>query len=200
MSLPTIRNVIAESLRLYPEPPLLIRRALVADNLPQGGSGVEVKLPKGADVFIATWNIHRSPKYWKVRHAVSVLQLLYLNVYSSQNPHTFDPDRFSERFENPDVKGWGGFDPSLVTGLYPGELAADFAFLPFGGGSRKCVGDQFALMESVVTLAVLLRRYEFTLTKSREEVGMRTGATIHTATGLHVRVRRRTSAEKNGLM
>jgi hypothetical protein len=43
------------------------------------------------------------------------------------------------------------------------QVASDFAFLPFGGGQRKCVGDQFALMEAVVTMAMLLRRFDFTL-------------------------------------
>ena len=37
------------------------------------------------------------------------------------------------------------------------QVAADFAFIPFGGGARKCVGDQFALMEATVALAMLLR-------------------------------------------
>ena len=41
--------------------------------------------------------------------------------------------------------------------LYPNEVAADFAFIPFGGGMRKCVGDQFALLEATVGLAMLLR-------------------------------------------
>ena len=43
--------------------------------------------------------------------------------------------------------------------LYPNEVAADFAFLPFGGGMRKCVGDQFALLEATVAAAMLLRCY-----------------------------------------
>ena len=37
-------------------------------------------------------------------------------------------------------------------------MAADFAFIPFGGGARKCVGDQFALLEATVALAMLLRQ------------------------------------------
>jgi Cytochrome P450 len=41
--------------------------------------------------------------------------------------------------------------------LYPNEVASDFAFIPFGGGMRKCVGDQFALMEATVVLAMLLK-------------------------------------------
>ena len=41
--------------------------------------------------------------------------------------------------------------------LYPNEVASDFAFIPFGGGMRKCVGDQFALMEATVAAAMLLK-------------------------------------------
>ena len=37
------------------------------------------------------------------------------------------------------------------------QVASDFAFIPFGGGARKCVGDQFALMEATVAIAMLLR-------------------------------------------
>ena len=45
--------------------------------------------------------------------------------------------------------------------LYPTETATDFAFMPFGGGARKCVGDQFAMMEATVALAGFLRNYDF---------------------------------------
>ena len=34
-------------------------------------------------------------------------------------------------------------------------------YIPFSGGPRKCVGDQFALMEAVVALSVLLKNYDF---------------------------------------
>ena len=37
------------------------------------------------------------------------------------------------------------------------KVAADFAFIPFGGGARKCVGDQFALLEATVAIVMLLR-------------------------------------------
>lgn len=53
------------------------------------------------------------------------------------------------------------------------------------------MGDQFALMESVVTLSMLIRRFEFELTIKPEEVGFYTGATIHTRNGLPMRVRKR---------
>ena len=54
---------------------------------------------------------------------------------------------------------WAGYrPPAQGSALYPNEVSSDFAFIPFGGGARKCVGDQFALMEAAVILAMLLRQ------------------------------------------
>lgn len=71
---------------------------------------------------------------------------------------------------------------------------ADFAFLPFGGGPRKCVGDQFALMESTVGLTMLLQKFDIELRGTPEEVELVTGATIHTKDGLWCKLRRRNSS------
>ena len=65
-------------------------------------------------------------------------------------------------------------------------------YIPFSGGPRKCVGDQFALMEAVVSMAVVLRRYTFTAVPGHD-VGMTTGATIHTQNGLYMTVKERSS-------
>ena len=136
-----LRFVLIEALRLYPEPPILIRRARKEDTLPAGGSGLKdgVKILRGTDIFISTWNLHRSPEFW-------------------ENPETFDPTRWERPFNNLSVKGWGGYNPDKIQGLYPNEIAADCAFLPFGGGKRKCIGDQFAMMEATVTLVRIQQR------------------------------------------
>jgi hypothetical protein len=55
------------------------------------------------------------------------------------------------------------------------QITENFSYLPFGGGRRKCIGDQFALFEALVALAVLLRRYDFSLAPGKPEVGMTTG-------------------------
>ncbi len=70
-------------------------------------------------------------------------------------------------------------------------------FIPFSGGPRKCVGDQFALMEAVVALAVLLKRFDFELVPD-QDIGMTTGATIHTQNGLFMTVRERASGRSQG--
>lgn len=123
-----IRYIAAESLRMYPEPPLLIRRALESDELPPGSGGpdgLRPKITRGADLFLAIYNLHRSEDFW-------------------ENPDTFDPDRFDRPFENKGVDGWAGFDPKLLEGqMYPNEVASDFAYLPFGG-EGSCRGGRIA--------------------------------------------------------
>jgi cytochrome P450 len=44
----------------------------------------------------------------------------------------------------------------------PPQLPA-FAYFPFGGGSRKCIGDQFAWTEARIELSHLAARYRFEL-------------------------------------
>ena len=71
------------------------------------------------------------------------------------------------------------------------QIVSDFAFLPFGGGPRKCVGDQFALMESTVALAMLLQNFELELKGTPESVELVTGATIHTKNGMWCKLSKR---------
>jgi len=47
---------------MYPEPPLLIRRSIEEDTIPAVGIPEEVNLLRGSDIFIAVYNLHRSPK------------------------------------------------------------------------------------------------------------------------------------------
>ena len=62
-----LRFALIEGLRLYPEPPVLIRRARKEDVLPKGSSVMKngIKVLRGTDIFISTWNLHRSPELWE---------------------------------------------------------------------------------------------------------------------------------------
>mmetsp|Transcript_10282 Transcript_10282/g.31437 ORF Transcript_10282/g.31437 Transcript_10282/m.31437 type:complete len:155 (+) Transcript_10282:273-737(+) len=118
--------------------------------------------------------MHRSPDLW-------------------ENPDEFDPDRWTRTFKNPEVVGWKGRSAVTNETLFPNEVISDFAFLPFGGGSRKCVGDQFAMLESIVAFAVTIRDFDMELLDPPEEIerDLVTGATIHTKNGLNLRVKPR---------
>ncbi|GJP51245.1 hypothetical protein CLOM_g10420 [Closterium sp. NIES-68] len=142
-------RVINEAMRLYPQPPVLIRRALEDDVL----GGYPIK--QGQDIFISVWNLHHSPELW-------------------QDAEDFRPERWP--LDGPD----------------PNEVTENFSYLPFGGGQRKCIGDVFATFEVTTAVAMLARRFNFSLAPGAEAVGMTTGATIHTTNGLLMTVSRRT--------
>ncbi|KZV31372.1 hypothetical protein F511_05476 [Dorcoceras hygrometricum] len=174
-----LRLIVVEALRLYPQPPLLIRRSLKSDQLPGGymGNIDGYGIPAGTDIFVSVYNLHRSPYFW-------------------DNPNEFEPERFRVQKSSQGIEGWSGFDPSRSPGaLYPNEIISDFAFLPFGGGPRKCVGDQFALMESTVALAMLLQKFDVELKGSPDDVELVTGATIHTKNGLWCHLKKRSNVQ-----
>lgn len=66
--------------------------------------------------------------------------LLHRDPTNWPDPDRFDPERFAP----------GG----LKDQLYP------YAYLPFGGGPRLCIGNQFALMEMQILLAMLVRDFD----------------------------------------
>ena len=61
------------------------------------------------------------------------------------------------------------------------------AFIPFGMGSRKCVGAVFAMMEATLLLATIARRWRFELTA--EEIPTHPSITLRPATAVESRVR-----------
>jgi cytochrome P450 len=63
---------------------------------------------------------------------------LHRNVGLWDSPNAFDPDRFS--------------------GV---KARSRFAFLPFGGGPRICIGAGFAMLEAATILATVVRAFRF---------------------------------------
>ena len=60
-----------------------------------------------------------------------------------QSPESFDPARFTKANE---------------------KLHTPFTHLPFGGGPRGCIGGNYAMLQILMILSDLLRRYDFELT------------------------------------
>ncbi len=63
------------------------------------------------------------------------------------NPEAFDPDRFSAAAM---------------------ETRPKYAWFPFGGGPRMCLGFRFAQVESVLALAMITQRYKFSLLSGQQ--------------------------------
>ncbi|GKA46080.1 carotene epsilon-monooxygenase, chloroplastic [Tanacetum coccineum] len=82
---------------------------------------------------------------------------------------------------------WGisGWRRMTMVGLFDLESQSPdmerfhYRYIPFSGGPRKCVGDQFAMMEAIVALSIFLQKMEFELVPD-QKINMTTGATIHT--------------------
>merc|ERR1711935_262364 len=87
-----------------------------------------------------------------------------------------------------DEKYWPNantYDPTRWKGqLYPNEIASDYAFVPFGGGIRKCPGDIFSMLETTVILAMILREFNFDLQVPAESLEPVSAATLNTANGV----------------
>jgi len=69
-----------------------------------------------------------------------------------------------------------------------------YAYFPFGGGQRLCIGNTFALMETVLVLATIAQRYRFTLAEGHEVVPQAT-FTLRPKHGIYSVITPRTRTE-----
>ncbi len=79
------------------------------------------------------------------------------------DPEAFDPERFTAEAE---------------------ASRPRYAFFPFGGGPRACIGQHFAMLEACIALATLLQR--FSLTATDTEIPLELGMTMRAAAPIPV--------------
>jgi len=75
--------------------------------------------------------------------------ILHRHPHFWQDPQTFDPERFSEERSS---------------------ARPHFAYIPFGGGPRLCIGDAFATLEAQLVLAAILQRFRLRLVSESEVI------------------------------
>ena len=84
------------------------------------------------------------------------------------------------------------FDPSRFVGARPDQ----YEWVPFGGGSRRCVGAAFAEMEMNIVLRTVLRAVTLLPTNARDERFRFNGVTNRPAKGGLAAIRRRDRADR----
>jgi cytochrome P450 len=102
--------------------------------------------------------------------------LISVNTYAMHHDRRFfdDPERFDpERF----AAGWE-------------EQIPRYAFLPFGGGPRVCIGNGFAMMEARLILAAVVQRWRLSL-EPDQEITPAQLVTVRPKHGIRMRVTRR---------
>ena len=85
-----------------------------------------------------------------------------------EHPERFEPDRWTPAFE---------------------AALPKFAYFPFGGGARQCIGEQFAWMEAVLAVATLVQRWHFQLDPAQRIVPQPL-VTLRSKHGMKMRVTR----------
>lgn len=88
------------------------------------------------------------------------------------DPERFDPTRFTDGTERP-----------------------KFAYFPFGGGGRVCIGENFAWTEGVLALATIAKKWKLRIAQS-EPVQSLPRITLRPRGGILMRVERQTSNVK----
>jgi cytochrome P450 len=138
------QQVIKEAMRLYPPVWWVSREAL------QDWQCDDVLIPKGSEVGMSQWVMHRDPTFY-------------------EDPDAFRPERWTAEFE---------------------RLLPRYAYFPFGGGPRLCIGNSFALLEVALILAAILPAYRLHLIRG-QKVGPLPSITLRPKHGLRVNLERR---------
>jgi cytochrome P450 len=86
----------------------------------------------------------------KIKEGNNIACLIYGVHHSKrywENPEKFDPERFNAENKSKQIP---------------------FSYIPFGGGPRLCIGNNFALMEMQFVLSMMIKRYQFELIPNQQ--------------------------------
>ena len=69
-----------------------------------------------------------------------------------------------------------------------------FAYFPFGGGPRQCIGASFAMMEATLLLATIAQQFQFRAVSS-DPITPTPSFTLRPKQGIRMRLEKRTSPQ-----
>lgn len=144
-----LEAVINETLRHSPTLPRLIREAAKDNTIHFNGQNIFV--PKGTDILMSVYCIHRNEEYF-------------------ENASEFRPERF------------------LKTSTLRHNANA---FLPFGLGSRNCVGIRLAMLEVKLCLLHLIRRFTMEMADTTEPLKYVPGQPVSSTETMYLNLVRR---------
>jgi cytochrome P450 len=147
VSLPYLRAVIDESLRLSPPVPSLLPREVL-----KGGIAIDGQyIPEGTIVGVSAYAIHRNPEYFP-------------------EPDTFYPERWIVSESDTQDSS----SPNIPRTRQAISLARQ-AFSSFSQGARGCIGRQLAYYELHTALALTLHRFDIRLAQTEDSTDWREG-------------------------
>lgn len=132
-----VNAVINETMRLYPVVPFNVRHAVVDTTLPRGG-GLDGKSPIGVPADT---------------------RILYSTMAMQRRRDLYDPPPSASSSPEEKAKPWYDpheFHPERWTS---GWQPKPWHFIPFNGGPRICLGQQFATIEMGYTITRILQHY-----------------------------------------
>lgn len=133
ISLPYLRAVVDETLRLAPPVPSVMPREVL-----KGGIVIDGEyIPEGTIVGVSAYAIHRNPEYFP-------------------EPDSFYPERWIATESEDSLTS---ILPNVPRTRHSVSLARQ-AFMSFSQGSRGCIGRQLAYYELHTALALLLCHFE----------------------------------------
>ena len=155
------RMVLEESMRLYPPVWMFARSSIESDEI--GGCYI----PPHATLMLSPYVTHHLPAWWP-------------------NPEGFDPYRFE-----PDRPAVPPASDTAQTSEAVSRLAPrpKYAYFPFGGGPRQCIGNNFAMMEAQIILATVVQSCRLDLAPGAQ-VTPRPFATLRPGPSLPMTIRR----------
>lgn len=130
-------------------------------------------------LYPAAWTINREvvEEVEIGGHTYQPGETLMMSQYVMHRNHRY--------FDNPD---------EFIPERFEGDLLKripTYAYFPFGGGPRVCIGNNFALMEAALLLATIAQRYRLRLETPSQKVEPEPLVTLRPKNGLSMRLEKR---------